>query len=475
MRTTRGKILSNIDWISVLIVFLLMIIGWVNIYSTVYEPHVESILDLTTRSGKQLLWIIITIPIVAVIFIIDSKFYSVFAYVFYAAGILLLIGVLFFGIEVNATKAWFDLGSFRLQPSEFVKFMLVLALAQLLTNRNFSFNKINSLLKLMLLFGVPVFLIFLQHDHGTTLVYFSLILLFYREGLNKGLFFTSFAIVALFILALVIDTGPLLIAIGFIVFAALFILLKRNKTGKILLISYSLISILLIYLIFYREILQSPIIAILTGMSVIAIIMIIMYFKTKQKLIPGFLAILIASSLYVFSVDYVFDNFLKPHQQHRINVLLGKTHDPLGSGYNLNQSKIAIAAGGFYGKGFMQGPQTKFNFVPEQSTDFIFCTVGEEWGLIGTTTVMLLYLTLIVRIIFLAERQRSPFSRIYGYGVASILFAHVFINIGMTVGIVPVMGIPLPFLSYGGSSLWAFTILVFIFLKLDSDRLQIFR
>ncbi len=475
MRTLRGKILTNIDWISVLIVFFLMLIGWTNIYSTVYEPQVQSIFDLTTRSGKQLLWIIITIPIAAVIFIIDSKFYSVFAYVFYTAGILLLIAVLFFGIEVNATKAWFDLGGFRFQPSEFVKFMLTLAIAQLLTNRNFSFNKISSLLRLMLLFGIPVFLIFLQHDHGTTIVYFFMILVLYREGLNGGLFFTSFALVALFILALIIDTVPLLMVIGFIVLVALFIFSKKHKNSKIILISYIFITITLVYLIFISEIISRPMLAVLIGMSVMAIIMIIMYFINRQLIIPGFLAILIASSLYVFSVDYVFDNFLQPHQQHRINVLLGKTHDPLGSGYNLNQSKIAIAAGGFYGKGFMQGPQTKYNFVPEQSTDFIFCTVGEEWGLIGTTTVMLLYLTLILRIIFLAERQRSPFSRIYGYGAASILFAHIFINIGMTVGIVPVMGIPLPFLSYGGSSLWAFTILVFIFLKLDSDRLQIFR
>ncbi len=475
MRNKRGKILVNIDWLCIVIVLIMMIMGWLNIYATVLDENHKSIFDFSQRYGKQLLWIIISIPIIFLVLIIDSKFYSTFAYIFYIIGILLLIAVLLFGIEVNATKAWFDFGTFRVQPAEFVKFMLSLAIAQQLSSKNFSFNKISAVVRLILIYTLPILLVLLQNDVGTALVFFSLILVLYREGLNNILFFTSFALIGLFIMALIVEPVPLLLSICFLICIFFFFLNNRSKNSKILILINVILSIIALFLTYQINITKYPSIIALSVVVIIALTMLFFYLKSMDKTIFIPFALLIGISFYVFTVDYAFDNFLKPHHQNRINEMLGKYHDPMGVGYNLNQSKIAIGSGGLTGKGFLQGTQTKFDFVPEQSTDFIFCTIGEEWGLAGTTTILLLFSILIIRLISLAERQRSSFSRIYGYCVASILFFHVAVNIGMTVGVVPIIGIPLPFFSYGGSSLWAFTILIFIFLKLDSDRLQVFR
>lgn len=475
MKNKRGKILVNIDWITIAIVFILMIVGWVSIYAAVYDEHHKSIFDLSQRYGKQLLWILVSIPIIFSLFIIDSKFYSTFAYPLYAIGIVLLILVLLFGIEVNASKSWFVVGSFRVQPAEFVKFMLSLAVARMLSGQRFSFNNLNSIIKIGALMALPIGLVMLQNDTGTALVFFALIFVFYREGLNSILFYTGLALIALFVLALIVEPCTLLLSISFIGILAFYILSKNISGKRVAMLVCTLITISAFFIIHYFETFWHTIIIAIIASLIIILALIVLYLKTKDKIPLTFALIILFASMYVFSVEYSFENFLQEHQKNRINQILGKHHDPLGVGYNLNQSKIAIGSGGLYGKGFLMGTQTKFNFVPEQSTDFIFCTIGEEFGFLGSLTVVSLYVILLLRLVFLAERQRSSFSRIYGYCVVSILFFHIIINIGMTIGLVPIIGIPLPFLSYGGSSLWAFTVLIFVFLKLDSNRLEVFR
>ena len=475
MRNKRGNIFINLDWVTVGLILLLMILGWINIYAAVFDETHKSIFDLTQRYGKQLLWILVSIPIAIMLMILDSKFYSVFAYTIFGIGLLLLIAVLLFGVEVNASKSWFEIGSIRIQPAEFMKFMLCLALAQLLSTEGFDIRKFSSLLKIAVLFILPIGLIFLQNDTGTTLVFFALVFVLYREGLNPALFFSCFAFIILFVLSLIVEMHILLIALAGLIMILYYFSGKLNREKKIVVpittavILFSILNFNYMFIAVNNETLA------FFSIGLIMLVKTIMYIINKSKILLIYMFVLIGVTTYVFSVDYVFDNFLQTHQQNRINEILGKHHDPLGVGYNLNQSKIAIGSGGVSGKGFLQGTQTKYNFVPEQSTDFIFCTIGEEWGFIGSLVVLALFTFLILRILFLAERQRSSFSRIYGYGVASILFFHISVNIGMTIGLAPIIGIPLPFFSYGGSSLWAFTVLIFIFLKLDSDRLEIFR
>ncbi len=475
-RNKRGNILANIDWVTVIIYLLLVFIGWVNIYSAVFDDSHRSIFDLSQRYGKQLMWIGAAVVLIFIVLITDSKFYSAFAYPLYGIGLLLLVSVLIFGVEVNASKSWFEIGTFRMQPVEFTKITICLALAQFLSSESFSFYKTNKLAVLGVILGLPVLLIFVQNDTGSALVFFAFVFVLFREGLNKVLFFTAFAIIALFIMALVTNLEILLIIVLVTGVVGFILSNGRNITTQIVAYSFILFVTLSIVVYNYSTIFNNkPINLILLNTLVIGVLMLVMNLIKRNKNLILFFSVIIGITIFVLSVDYIFNNVLQDHQQNRINELLGKNNDPLGVGYNVNQSKIAIGSGGFYGKGFLKGTQTKFNFVPEQSTDFIFCTIGEEWGFIGTTTVLFLFVFLILRILFLAERQRSAFSRIYAYGVASILFFHVAVNIGMTIGLAPVIGIPLPFFSYGGSSLWAFTILLFIFVKLDSDRLQIFR
>lgn len=475
-KNRRGNILVNIDWITVVIYLLLIFIGWINIYSAVYDDTHSSIFDFSKRYGKQLIWIGASFVLIIVVLVTDSKFYSAFAYPMYAIGVLLLVSVLFFGVEVNNSKSWFEIGTFRMQPVEFTKITICLALAQFLSSEGFSFNKLSKVGILLMIFCIPVFLIFVQNDTGSTLVIFAFIFVLFREGLNKVLFITAFAIIALFIFALITNLEVLLIIILCAGVTGFILTNGRNIYSQIVFYCFLLFTVLSIIIFNYSNIFANkPLNLVLLNTVAMGLLMFVLYLIKKNKNLLLFFFVIIGVSVFVLSVDYLFNNVLQTHQQNRINQLLGLNEDPLGIGYNVNQSRIAIGSGGFHGKGFLQGTQTKYNFVPEQSTDFIFCTIGEEWGLIGSSVVLGLFIFLIMRIIFLAERQRSAFSRIYGYGVASILFFHVAVNIGMTIGVAPVIGIPLPFLSYGGSSLWAFTILVFIFIKLDSDRLQIFR
>jgi rod shape determining protein RodA len=393
--------------------------GWVSIYAAVYNEEHGSIFDLSQSYGKQMLWIVTSLIIAFLVILTDAKFFNAFAYPIYIGTILLLIVVLFFGKEIAGSKSWFQIGEFRLQPAEFAKFATNLALAHFLSALDFDKRKRKSQIIPVIILIIPAFLILMQNDTGSAIVYASLVLVLYRQGMPGSILLLGLAVVILTIMALLFNQLIVISVIG--VLLAGFIFFIRRTLRNILTVT----------------------------------------------------AIFIVATLFVLSVDYAFEKVLEDHQKTRINVLLGKQIDLKGAGYNVNQSKIAIGSGGFWGKGFLNGTQTKFNFVPEQSTDFIFCTVGEEWGFAGALVVVLLYLLLCIRIILLAERQRSEFSRIYGYGVASILFFHFFVNIGMTIGLMPVIGIPLPFFSYGGSSLWAFTILLFIFIKQDSNRLQL--
>jgi rod shape determining protein RodA len=415
----QRSLFFNVDWFIILTYLALCIIGWFNIHAAVYDPENPSIIDLDTNYGKQLIFIVSAVIIGFAILLLDGKFFNAFSPVFYGVTLLLLIIVLIIGRNVGGNQAWIPLGSFRLQPSEFAKFATCLLLARYLSSSTVKVQDIKTQLIAAFIILIPTALILLQPDAGSALTFSSLILVLYREGLS-GYF-------------LVIEGLAILLFILTVLYNKYYVLL-----GLVLFVG------LLIYL-----------------------------FRKNRKMMTVFGVGFLFSILFVFSVDFAYNSILKPHQKNRIDVILGKVDDPRGVGYNLNQSKIAIGSGGMWGKGYLQGTQTKYNFVPEQSTDFIFCTVGEEWGFAGCLVVISLYLFLLLRIVVIAERQRSPFSRIYGYGVASILFFHFFINIGMTIGLIPVIGIPLPFLSYGGSSLWSFTILLFILLKLDSNRMGI--
>lgn len=416
---SRKSIFNNIDWLTVFLYLILVFVGWINIYASVYDETHHSIFDTTQRYGKQLIWIGAACVLALTILMIDSKFFSTFSYLFYGLGILLLLAVLVIGTKISGSRSWFQFGSFGLQPSEFAKFVTCLALAKYLTTFNVSLSRFKHIVYSGIIIGTPALLILLQPDTGSTLVYIALILVLFREGLSGTFLIIGLTAIILFVFTLLFNKF-------FIIGGLLFLL----------------------FLFF-------------------------LYLTKSKRNIFTLILILLIGGAYIFSVDYTFENVLQTHQKKRINVLIGKESDPRGAGYNVNQSKIAIGSGGLTGKGFLKGTQTKFNFVPEQSTDFIFCTIGEEWGFLGSLFVIILYLILLARLIKIAERQRSEFSRMYGYGVASIIFFHFMVNIGMTIGLAPVIGIPLPFISYGGSSLWAFTILLFIFLRQDATRLEI--
>lgn len=418
IKRERG-ILDNINWSVILIYFLLVFIGWISIYSAVYDESHSNIFDTSTRYGKQAIWLLMSIIMAFFIIIIDPKFFSQTAYIWYGLFIIMLLAVLFIGTETKGSKSWFGIGEFGIQPSEFAKVTTSLALAKALSGIDVDMKDFRTKFYGISIVIAPMLLVLLQNDTGSALVFLVFVLVLFREGLSLSVLIFGAVSVILFILALLINT-------------------------------YLLIGILFIITLVIWKLLHS-----------------------KKNTIWLFLGLFTIASGMVFSVDYVYDNALGQHQKNRIEVLLGQKKDPLGVEYNVNQSKIAIGSGGFFGKGFLKGTQTKYNFVPEQDTDFIFCTVGEEWGFLGSSLVIGLLITLMVNIIKMAERQRSRFSRIYGYSVASILFAHFAINIGMTIGLLPVIGIPLPFLSYGGSSLISFTILLFIFIRQDASRMDL--
>ncbi|MGN6397530.1 MAG: rod shape-determining protein RodA [Mucilaginibacter sp.] len=420
MSNHQRSFFFNVDWVIVIIYLALCIIGWFNIHAAVFDVRHPSIIDFSTNYGKQFMFICISIVLAIFILLLESRFITALAPAFYVVTVVLLVVVLIIGRNVGGNQAWISLGGgFRLQPSEFAKFTTCLLLARYLSGPNVRVSEIRAFGIVAAIIGIPMFLILRQPDMGSTLVFISLIFVLYREGLS-----------------------PYFLIIGFLMIA-----------------------------LFITSILYNP----LTVIAVIAVLggLIIWFFKRYKKFTYTMLTGMAICIVFVLSVKFIYNNVLQPHQKVRIDIVLGIKSDPKGKGYNVNQSKIAIGSGKLWGKGYLHGTQTKYSFVPEQSTDFIFCTVGEEWGFAGSVTVIGLFLFLILRLIMIAERQRSPFSRIYGYGVASIIFFHVMINIGMTIGLVPVIGIPLPFISYGGSSLMSFTLLLFVLLKLDSNRMGI--
>lgn len=411
----------NVDWLMVFIYLALCTIGIVNIHSAVFNNKYPSLLDLNTDYGKQLLYVIIGLCIGIMILLLESRFFSSLAPFFYGITILLLMLVLVVGRNVGGNQAWISLGGgFRLQPSEFAKLATCLLLARYLSGTNIKVTDTKSFLIAAAIIAFPMFLIMLQPDAGSTLVFSCLLFVLYREGLSPYFLILEGLFIILFVLTLKLNN-----AIG--------------------------------------------IVGVLAGIAAI----IIFFGRRNRKLIRVIAVGLAICGAFVFSVHFLYNKVLKPHQKVRIDIVLGITSDPKGKGYNVHQSMIAIGSGKMWGRGYMRGTQTKYSFVPEQGTDFIFCTVGEEWGFAGSIVVLGLYLLLVLRIIRIAERQRSPFSRIYAYGVASVIFFHVIINIGMTIGIVPSIGIPLPLISYGGSSLLSFTIMLFILIKLDSNRMGI--
>jgi rod shape determining protein RodA len=468
----RNNLWANIDWITVLLFLVLVFLGWINIYAAIYNPESQSIFDISQQYGKQLIWIGAALALGFLILLIEINFYVFFSYIIYGIVVFLLVLVLFVGKEINGAKSWFDIGGFTLQPSEFGKFATALALAKYMSSFGFKLQRFKSVVIIALIILTPAFFILLQNDTGSALVYFSFVLVLFREGLSGVILFFGTLVTVLFILALILSNLLLnAILVGAVLFIFLILNPRLKQFGLILLI-FSASTAIFFGL---NEIVATeyqPADFLLAGSIVGALITLVYGIRKKIRNYILVTVVFIGAMLFSTSVDYAFNNLLGQHQQVRINELLGIESNPQGAGYHVNQSKIAIGSGGFWGKGFLNGTQTKFDFVPEQSTDFIFCTVGEEWGFAGTFILIVLFLTLFVRLVFLAERQRSGFSRIYGYSVAVILFFHFMVNIGMTIGIMPVIGIPLPFFSYGGSSLWSFTILLFIFIRLDASRLE---
>ncbi len=411
-------VIANIDWLSILLYLALVVFGWMNIYSASLPLETTSIFDLDQIYGKQLLFIGLCIPMIIVILSLDAKIYENYATVYYIIGILLLMGLFVFGKTIKGQTNWYQFGGISLQPSEFVKIGTALLLAKYVSELQNPFETLKEQLIVMGIIFLPVLFIMMQPDTGSAMIFMVFFLVLYREGFPAWYLWTGFLAVLLFVLALVVNPVVLIIAI-----------------------------------------LIGCIVHFVTNKSI-----------RRNPVVYGALALIM--SLFVFSVDYVFDNVLEPHHKDRINVLFREDVDMQREGYNLNQSMIAIGSGGLTGKGFLEGTQTKGRFVPEQHTDYIFTTVGEEWGFLGTLGVILTFVTLILRIVFLAEKQKNNFTRIYGYGIAAILFMHFAVNIAMLIGIFPTIGVPLPFFSYGGSSLISFTLMLFIFLKLDANKVN---
>lgn len=468
----RVNIWAAADKITILLFLTLTILGWLNIYAAVYNEDHKSIFDFSQRYGKQLVWIVTTLILASAVLFIDNRFYFFFSYYIYGLFLFMLVLVLILGKEINGARAWFELGPLSLQPSEFAKAGTALALAKYLNSRGQELTRLRLLIPAVLIILIPAGLTFLQPDMGTMVVYFSFFIVLFREGLSPYLFASGFLFIILFFSALLFQEIWVYSAVLLTGAVSAFIISKNRNIwvkGMLILALFAGGIYLLNYYILHKLSTGGVIILalVLAGLSYSWYI-----YRYKEKKTLVIYLFVLGSILYVNLVDLGFNHFLKPHQKERIEILLRVKDDPKGAGYNINQSVISIGSGGLTGKGYLRGTQTKFRFVPAQSTDFIFCTIGEEWGFAGSLVVIGLYVFLILRLIFLAERQRSSFSRIYGYGVVSVFLIHFFINIGMASGIVPVIGIPLPFISYGGSSLWGFTLLLFIFLRLDAARTE---
>jgi len=421
LRKRRNNIFKGVDWLLIIIYLIFLFLGWISIYAATYSDTQFEIFDFSTKYGKQFIWILLSFILIVIILAIDKKFYEQFSGVFYMVSILSLIGLFILGKNINGATSWYSFGSFTLQPAEFAKTATALAIANYLNERNQDLRKLSNQLKAFGIIFLPALLITLQPDPGSALVYGSLILVLYRFGLPMYYLIIGFLALILFIATLYF---------GYVI---------------TLLIAALFISIFLIYLSYKNK-------------------------KFIRHNWLNFVLVYFFTSLFIFSVNFVFNNVFEQRHRDRFNILLGKDIDTKGIGYNTAQSVITIGSGGFNGKGFLQGDRTQGDFVPEQQTDYIFSTIGEEWGFLGSTFVILLFVAFLIRLLYIAERQKSTFSKVYGYATVAIFFFHFTINIGMVIGLLPTVGIPLSFFSYGGSSLWGFTVLLFILIRLDADR-----
>jgi len=481
MERRNVNILSRLDWLTVLLVLVIMVCGWFSICGASPDVEAQSLFSFATRPGKQMVWIICAVGLGVVMLFINQNFYNSFSYIIYIALLLLLLVTIFIAKDTKGSHSWIHMGPVSLQPAEFAKFATALALARFVDRFEFNPDRLEDLLKACAIFLLPMLLIIGQKETGSALVYLAFLLVLYREGMTGSVLLLGFCAVLFFILEVKFSPvsfgdqpfslGTWLVLTIIQLLASLILwIMSHDRTLTYTVLGIGIggmllgLSVSLLVIPFKVTLLQVGLIAISSGYIV---------FRALKDMARKYLlvaAFAIVSVGYLFSVDYAFNNILQPHQRTRINVILGLEDDPKGAGYNVNQSLIAIGSGGLTGKGFLKGTQTKLKYVPEQDTDFIFCTVGEEQGFKGSVFVLLLYLSLLLRLIFLAERQSSVFGRVYGYSVVSILLFHLFINIGMVLGITPVIGIPLPFFSYGGSSLWGFTILLSVFLRIDCER-----
>ena len=409
---------NSVDWLSIFLYFLLVIMGWMTIYSASLPIEETSVLDLEQTYGRQMLFIFLSIPLITILLFLDAKMFERFSLIFYILGIILLLGLFVFGVTKKGQTNWYQFGGFGFQPSEFVKTGTALLLAKYLSFSQINLKNFQHQLIAFAIMGLPILLILMQPDAGSAMIFISLIFVLYREGLSGWYLIAGVSAIILFFLALLFN--PLYILIG------------------------------------------------------VFVVMAVHYFNNRKitRNIFGYLLLFLVTAGFTYSVNHVYNNVLEPHQKDRIDVLIGEDVDMKNEGYNLNQSMIAIGSGGLTGKGYLEGTQTKGGFVPEQHTDYIFTTVGEEWGFIGSFIVIAIFVCLFLRILYLAENQKTKFSRVYGYCVATYLFTHFFVNIAMLIKLFPTIGVPLPFFSYGGSSLWAFTIMLFIFIKLDANKVN---
>lgn len=483
MASRNINVWKSVDKVTIVIYLILVLFGWISIYAAGYNFDQASIFDFTERSGKQLLWIGLSFLIAVVILSIDTRVYEIYAYPIYIGLILLLVVTIFVAPDIKGSHSWLVLGPVSLQPAEFAKFATALALAKLFNSYNFKFTRPLNFFKVVMLIVLPMSLIVMQKETGSALVYTSLVLMMYREGMTGLVLFGGLCAILYFVVGIkygdVLWCGaPLgeiwVLGIICVVMVGMVWFFADNKAiARNLSIGYMIVAVVVAILQWFGV--ELPMLYVFLGVVALSLLyLLVMFFVTFAPRLLAVAAIALASVGFLFSCNYVFNDVLKPHQQMRIKVLLGMEEDLRGAGYNVNQSKIAIGSGGFWGKGFLNGTQTKLNYVPEQDTDFIFCTIGEEEGFWGSCLVLGLFTALILRIMVIAERQPRPFGRVYAYCVLSIFFFHLLVNIGMVIGLCPVIGIPLPFFSYGGSSLWGFTILLFIMLRIDASRSEHF-
>lgn len=477
----QNSVLRSIDWITILIYIALLAFGWVSVCGASYSYGDADLFSLETRSGMQIVWIVTSIMLGTCLLLIDDRLYETFAFAIYVVMLLLLFATIFNPHEIKGSRSWIVMGPLRIQPAEFAKFATALAVAKLMSGYKFSIEKWKDLAKAIAMIITPMILIVMQKETGSALVYASLFLMLYREGMTGSFLFTGIAMVVYFVVGIRFEqplfwetpthVGPfvVLLLIQILTSALVLVYCKAKKEAKYIFLTS--VGITLLALLFSQFVIPFNIIWVQLLLLVVTICYLtwLLYYNHMREYF-FILLFTIGSAVFFFSASYVLNNIMEPHQRVRINVLLGLEEDLAGAGYNVHQSEIAIGSGGLRGKGFLNGTQTKLKFVPEQDTDFIFCTVGEEEGFLGSASVLLLFLCLILRLIYVSERQTHTFGRVYGYCVVSIFLFHLFINVGMVLGLTPVIGIPLPFFSYGGSSLWGFTLLLFIFLRIDASR-----